>query len=259
MRRLQSYINRAVLITTTLATMCAVLGAHAASHSGKMIKVWKIEQTSHLEGNITIYLSSAGVKMLCPVQHIVCVALPPKWDVKITNEKEKIGMTFNNDEWRYRAFRLVDKEKSREKSRVPSMWRGKAAELVVRTLDSSDPVKEQVEMIYRESASRSAEFKSEEFLLGKFMKFEPGVQNFLRGIYGLPTENGLLLRRTRNYPNKRVDTALDTNAIMEVSVPASEFRYQSNFKIAKSLSEVTQRQKKKEQAVNLLEDMFLDK
>lgn len=239
--------------------MCAVLGAHAASHSGKMIKVWKIEQTSHLEGNITIYLSSAGVKMLCPVQQIVCVALPPKWDVKITNEKEKIGMTFNNDEWRYRAFRLVDKEKSREKSRVPSMWRGKAAELVVRTLDSSDPVKEQVEMIYRESASRSAEFKSEEFLLGKFMKFEPGVQNFLRGIYGLPTENGLLLRRTRNYPNKRVDTALDTNAIMEVSVPASEFRYQSNFKIAKSLSEVTQRQKKKEQAVNLLEDMFLDK
>jgi hypothetical protein len=159
--------------------MCAVLGAHAASHSGKMIKVWKIEQTSHLEGNITIYLSSAGVKMLCPVQHIVCVALPPKWDVKITNEKEKIGMTFNNDEWRYRAFRLVDKEKSREKSRVPSMWRGKAAELVVRTLDSSDPVKEQVEMIYRESASRSAEFKIRGILAWQVYEIRTGCSKFL--------------------------------------------------------------------------------
>ncbi|PZM77532.1 MAG: hypothetical protein DKT66_24930 [Candidatus Melainabacteria bacterium] len=239
--------------------MCVESPVQAAQHLQKMIKVWKVEQTSQLEGKITLYLSRAGVKMLCPGQHIVCVGLPPKWDVKVTNEKERIGMVFTNDEWRFRAFRLVDKQKAKEKSRVPSMWRGKPAELVVQTVASSDPVKEQVEMIYRESPSRSAEFKSEELLLSRFIKFDPPVQNFLRGIYGMPNETGLLLKRTRNYPNKRVDTTLDTISFMETSVPISEFSYPTNFKCVKSLNEVTQRKKKTEQAVNMLEEMILDK
>lgn len=251
-------LNRAIFMSTIIAISSPLARVEAASRAQKT-KVWKIEQTSHLEGKITLYLSAAGLKMLCPVQHIVCVALPPKWDVRITNEKEKLGMTFGNDEWRHRAFRLVDKEKSKEKSRAPATWRGRPAELVLRTVDSSDPVKEQVEMIYRESASRSAEFKSEEFLLSRFIKFEPGVQNFLRGIYGLPTENGLLLRRTRNYPNKRIDTALDTSVFMETSIPASELVYQSNYKVVKSLNEVTQRKKKTQQTVIMLEEMILDK
>lgn len=251
--------SRAIFIIALVALICTWARAEAASHAQNMTKVWKIEQTSHLEGNITLYLSNRGLKMLCPVQHIVCVALPPKWDIRITNEKEKLGMTFGNDEWRHRAFRLVDKVKSKEKSRTPSTWRGRPAELVLHTVDSSDPVKEQVEMIYRESASRSAEFKSEEFLLSRFIKFEPGVQNFLRGIYGLPTEDGLLLRRTRNYPNKRVDTALDTSVFMETSIPGSELVYQTNYKVVKSLFEVTQRKKKKQQTVILLEEMLLDK
>lgn len=252
-------LNLAIFMFTIIAIAFPLAPVEAASHAQRMTKVWKVEQTSHLEGTITLYLSSAGLKMLCPIQHIVCVALPPKWDVRITNEKEKLGMTFGNDEWRYRAFRLVDKEKSKEKSRAPATWRGRPAELVLRTVDSSDPVKEQVEMIYRQSASRSAEFKSEEFLLSRFIKFEPGVQNFLRGIYGLPTENGLLLRRTRNYPNKRIDTALDTSVCMETSIPASELVYQSNYKVVKSLNEVTQRKKKTQQTVIMLEEMILDK
>ncbi|HNB21044.1 MAG TPA: hypothetical protein PKZ32_01415 [Candidatus Melainabacteria bacterium] len=263
MRRLQFHLIRFLFSATAILVACAPTGAKAAPQPKKMVKVWKVEQNSQLEGRITLYLSNVGAKMLCPVQHLVCVALPPTWEVKIANEKEKLGMQFGNEEWKYRAFRLVDKDRptqgNKEKSRVPSLWRGKPAELFMRTVGNSDPLKEQVEMLYRESKSRSAEYSSEEFLLSRFVKFEPGVQNFLRGIYGLPQENGLLLRRTRNYPNKRVDTALDTTVFEETFVPAAEFTYPKGFKIAKSMSEVTQRQKKKAQTVILLEEMILEK
>lgn len=259
MRRHKFYRHQSLLIGTATAFLCVAPPVQAAQHLQKMIKAWKVEQTSQLEGTVTLYLSKAGVKMLCPIQHVVCVGLPPKWDIKVANEKEKIGMVFSNDDWRFRAFRLVDKQKAKEKSRVPSVWHGRPAELVLQTVTTSDPVKEQVEMIYRESPSRSAEFKSEELLLSRFMKFDLPVQNFLRGIYGMPNETGLLLKRTRNYPNKRVDTTLDTISFMEVSVPVSEFSYPSKFKVVKSLNEVTQRKKKTEQAVNMLEEMILDK
>jgi hypothetical protein len=46
---------------------------------------------------------------------------------------------------------------------------------------------------------------------------------------------------------------------METSIPASELVYQSNYKVVKSLNEVTQRKKKTQQTVIMLEEMILDK
>ncbi len=56
-----------------------------------------------------------------------------------------------------------------------------------------------------------------------------------------------MLRRTRSYPNGRVDTALDTKECKQVSIAADEFVCPTTFKVAKNINEVTN-QKKKEDA-----------
>lgn len=262
MRCQQSTSLRTCLLVATAAvvTITQPTGALSAPMAKKQVSVWKFEQVSQIEGPITLFVGNAGVKMLVPVQHLVVVCVPPKWDVTLVNEKDKLGMNFTSEAWKYRGFRLVDKvSKSVEKAKTKTKWRGQPAELVVRTVDTSDPVKEQVEMLYRESPGRSAEFKSEEFLYEKWMPLEPGARNFLSGIYRVPDFKGLMLRRTRSYPNGRVDTALDTKDCKQVSIAASEFNCPTGFKVAKTINEVTLQKKKRMQAAGMLEDLFLDK
>ncbi len=262
MRRHQSKPTRICLLVAAAvaATIHQPLDADASPAVKKQVSVWKVEQVSQLEGPITLYLGSSGVKMLVPAQHVVVVSVPPKWDVTLVNEKDKLGLNFTSDAWKNRGFRLVDRVvKSVEKSRTATKWRGQPAALMIRTVDTSDPVKEQVEMLYRESPGRSAEFKSEEFLYEKWMKLDPGAQKFLCGIYRVPEFNGLMLRRTRSYPNGRVDTALETRECKQTSVAASEFVCPTVFKVAKNINEATNQKKKKMQAAGLLEDIFLDK
>ena len=248
-----------LLIAAVVTAGGASPSASSAPARKKVVQGWKVEQSSHLEGPITLYLSSAGAKMLCPSQHIVCVTLPPKWDVRIVNQKGKLGMIMPTDVWKIKGFRLVDKVKSQEKSRTATTWHGKPALLVIRTVNTSDPVKEQAEMLYRESPSRSAEFTAEQYVYEKFLKLEPGIQNFLCGIYGVREYDGLLLKRLRNYQNRRVDAVLDTTSLLPASIPADEFVYPTNFKIAKSTNEVTQQKKKIMESAGMLEDMFLEK
>ncbi|MBA3995020.1 MAG: hypothetical protein C0469_15995 [Cyanobacteria bacterium DS2.3.42] len=249
-----------MVATALAATITQPMGVESSPEAKKQVSVWKVEQISQLEGPITLYIGTSGVKMVVPAQHVVVVAVPPKWDVTLVNVKDKLGLNFTSEVWKGRGFRLVDRVvKSVEKSRTATKWRGQPAALMVRTVDTSDPVKEQVEMLYRESAGRSTEFRSEEFLYEKWMKLEPGAQKFLCGIYRVPDFNGLMLRRTRSYPNGRVDTALDTKDCKQVTISTAEFVCPTTFKVAKNINEVTNQKKKKMQAAGLLEDMFLDK
>ncbi len=261
MRRHQSISKNALLGATVLAaTIVQPIGALSAPMAKKQVSVWKFEQVSQIEGPITLFVGNTGIKMLVPVQHVVVVSVPPKWDVTLVNEKDKLAMNFTSEVWKNRGFRLVDRvPKSVEKSTAATKWRGQPAQLVVRTVDTSDPVKEQVEMLYRESPGRSAEFKSEEFLYEKWMTLEPGARNFLCGIYRVPDCKGLMLRRTRSYPNGRVDTALDTRDCKQVSIAASEFNCPTGFKVARTINELTLQKKKRMQAAGLLEDIFLEK
>ncbi len=262
MRRHQTktFWNRLLVVTALAATVALPLNAQSSPIAKKQISVWKVEQVSQIEGPITLYIGNTGVKMLVPGQHVVVVSTAPKWDVTVVNEKDKLGLTFSSIMWKSRGFRLVDRVlKSVEKSRSTTKWHGQPAVMMVRTVDTSDPVKEQVEMLYRESAGRSTEFKSEEFLYETWMKLDPGVQNFLCGIYRVPEFHGLMLRRTRSYPNGRVDTALDTRDCKQVTIASSEFVSPTGFRVAKNLNEVTLQKKKRLQAAGLLEDIFLDK
>lgn len=264
MRRPQSVTIVACIpiaaVATAAGTTSGMLPCALSAPSGKKtVQGWKVEQSSHLEGPVTFYLSSAGAKMLCPSQHLACIALPPKWEVRIVNQKEKIGMVISNNLWRIKGFRLVDKVKSEEKSRTPTKWHGKPALLAIRSVNASDPIKEQAEMLYRDSPSRSAEFTAEQYIYEKFLKFEPGIQNFLCGIYGVREYDGLLLRRLRNYQNKRVDAVIDTTSLLPAAIPMDEFVYPTNYKIARSMNEVTQQRKKIMESAGMLEDMFLEK
>jgi len=244
--------------TALLVPFLTVLPPSSAAKD-KQVKVWKFEQRSHIEGPITLIIGTSGVKMLCPIQHLVCVAQGPKWDVTIVNEKEHLGMVYPCEQWRTRGFRLFDKSgKSREKERTLTTWHGHPAEKIIRVVDTSDPVKEQLEMLYRESGGRSVEFKSEEFLYEKWLRAEPGLQDFLSGIYGMPIFRGVMLKRTRKYNNGRIDTAFDTMNCSEATVAQSEFQSPTGYKTAQSINEVTQLKKKRMQAAGMLEDMFLE-
>lgn len=235
-------------------------GQHAvAASKDKQVKVWKFEQRSHIEGPITLLIGNSSVKMICPIQHLICVAHAPKWDVAIVNEKEHLGIVFPCDQWRTRGFRLFDKGgKSRENGRKITSWHGHPAEKIVRVVDTCDPVKEQLEMLYRESGGRSVEFKSEEFLYDRWLTIEPGIHDFLSGIYGMQSFNGVMLSRTRKYNNGRVDTAFDTFSCGEITVASSIFDYPTGFKTASSINEITQLKKKRQQAAGMLEEMFLE-
>ncbi len=262
LRRHQSFSILAIALVAiaTTTTIISPPTACSSPKTDKLVSVWKFEQISHIEGPITLFIGNAGVKMICPIQHMICVAAPPKWEVTVFNEKEKLGMIFPSDQWAWRGFRLVDKVlNSEEKSRTATRWRGRPAEMVIRTVSTSDPMKEQVEMLYRESAGRAVEFKSEEFLYEKWLKLEQGPRNFLSGIYRVPNFGGLMLKRTRSYPNGRVDTALETLTCREVKIPVSEFVSPTNFKTAKSMNQLTEQKGKIKRAADMLEDMFLDK
>jgi len=260
MRFRQSKAFNFAIVTgmTVLAAFFAHLQA-GANDKAKQVKVWKFDQRSHIEGQITLLIGDCGVKMLCPTEHLICVALPPKWDVTIVNEKAKLGLVYPIDQWRTRGFRIVDKvANSHEKSTTLTRWHGHPAERVIRTVDTSDPVKEQLEMLYRDSGGRSVEFKSEEFLYEKWLTRDPGLHDFLSGIYRVPDFRGLMLKRTRSYPNGRVDTALDTLNCTQVMIASSEFNYPTGFRTAKSINEITQQKKKTKQVADMLEDMFLE-
>lgn len=255
--------SKRFLLATVAGT--AIVVSFLTSHQAfagikdKQIKVWKFEQRSHIEGPITLLVGSSSVKMICPIQHLICVAHGPKWDVTIVNEKEHLGIVFPCDQWRTRGFRLFDKGgKSRENGRTPTSWHGHPAEKIVRVVDTSDPVKEQLEMLYRESGGRSVEFKSEEFLYDRWLPIAPGLHDFLSGIYGMQSFNGVMLSRTRKYNNGRIDTAFETFSCGQTMVDSSVFDYPTGFKTASSINEITQLKKKRQQAAGMLEEMFLE-
>ena len=132
------------LLAATVATVTIIqpLETLSAPPAKKQISVWKYEQVSQIEGPITLFVGNAGIKMLVPVQHLVVVCVPPKWDVTLVNVKDRLGMNFTSEVWKNRGFRLVDRvSKSTEKSKTTTKWRGQPAELMVRTVDTSDPVK----------------------------------------------------------------------------------------------------------------------
>ncbi len=82
MRRHRSFLTRSFVVAAALAaTLTMPESADSAPAAKKQVQVWKVEQVSQLEGPITLYIGSAGVKMVVPAQHVVVVSVPPKWDV----------------------------------------------------------------------------------------------------------------------------------------------------------------------------------
>lgn len=254
--------NRAILAAVIVPFIINIYGATevqaASKHHANM--GWKVEQTCESEGQLSLLMSDAGVKLTIPKQNLVCVSRAPTWNVVMFNKKENIGKQMQLDFFALGGYRLFGKDKgSKIQSRNAVDWQGHPAELVVTRLTDSDPLKEKLEMLYQDSEARYAEVKTEKFLFEKWMNLRPELRRLLSGLYRVDKSNGMMLERTSVYSSGKNHVVLKTLSVTRVPVDPAQFEYPKGYKVVDKIRELTMERKKREQAAGVLEDMFMDK
>lgn len=253
------------VIVPFIINIYAVTDAQAASKQKTGSKEsstmgWKVEQTSESEGQLSLLLTDSGLKLISPKQNLVCVSKAPNWNVVTVNKKENLGKEMKLEYFALGGYRIFGRDRgSKIQSRTKLYWQGRPAELVVRRLSESDPLKEKLEMLYQDSEARYAEVKMEKFLFEKWMNLRPELRLLLSGLYRVDKSSGLLLQRTSIYSSGKKNVLLKTLSVTRVPIESSQFAYPKGYKTVKSFHDLTMERRKREQAAGVLEDMFMDK
>lgn len=256
-------LSNRILIAALMALLIGISLPQAnALPVSKKVEVWRIEQQCQIYNKYVLYIGETGVKFVCPSQSLICVCSAPSWESTLINEKQKLYMTWSKVLWRVNGFDLVESKTPKETlvQKDECSWEGRPALRKLYTVSGADPLREQFEMVYRDSPGRSIGFSHDEKIFTRMFEFCPPAQEFFCGLFRLKTWDGFMVKRVRIYDNGRRDTVLDTLNYKKAMIDESEFHYQlTGLKKSKTTRELLQDKAKASQAAHMLEDMFDDK
>jgi hypothetical protein len=243
-------------ITLTLCIVTGYWQAGFAGENNKGLSGWKFEQLSSIDGPFTLLVLDSAVKVTFPKRHFVYLCAAPSWIPVIFNLESKKKISFKSDYWS--AFHVGDDTitTSSKPTIAKDSWQGKSTISIMRPLLVSDPLREKVEMIYRDGSGRSRAMKSEKLVIADWLKLKPQVVTFLRNYYRMRGLDNVLLKRIHVYTDGKNDVVLDTISCTPITVGPAELHYPIGYRDEKEMDIVTEETRRRKEAVGVFEDLF---
>lgn len=255
------------------ATPCVALGAanvwvpfadaqagFAASaktnHSKKKVKIWKFVQRS-THGHSILLFNESAIKYIFADQHVSWTSAAPSWNVCIFNSKVNRGTLRTSDYCIVRQDNKFDYGRATVISRTKILFQNRPAIKVLYKVNSSDPLKEKVEMMYQTGSQRADSFTHVEQIFSDWIKISPQVQNVLNGLTKTAKVSGVMLEEIHVYPSGRRHKVLSTESYTQCDVPASEFDYPTGFKDS-TIKNIMEESEKARDMTGVFEELLFD-
>lgn len=226
------------------------------SHPTKKVKVWKFVQRS-THGHSVLLFNESAVKYIFADQHVAWTSTAPSWNVCIFNSNVNRGMLRPLAYCIARQDNKFDYGTATEVSRTKTFFQNRTAVKVLYRVNSADPLKEKVEMMYQSGSQRADSFTHVEQIFSDWIKMSPQVQNVLNGLAKSAKVTGVMLEETHVYPSGRRHKVLSTESCIQCDVPASEFTYPTGFKNS-SIKDIMEEKEKAREMSGVFEELLFD-
>ena len=244
-----------ILCCFVLSPVCFEASAKV-SHPTKKVKVWKFVQRS-THGRSILLFNESAIKYIFVDQHVAWNSAAPTWNVCIFNSSVNRGTMRPLAYCIARQDNKFDYGTATEVSRTKTFFQNRTAIKILYRVNSADPIKEKVEMMYQSGSQRADSFTHVEQIFSDWIKMSPQVQNVLNGLAKSAKVTGVMLEETHVYPSGRRHKVLSTESCIQCEVPTSEFAYPTGFKNS-TIKDIMQENEKAREMSGVFEELLFD-
>lgn len=254
--RISRKLTFAFLLSASL-TAAGLLVLPAFAGGEAKVEGWRIEQRSFMEGPVTLLISSKGARIEIRRQALVCVSKAPDWKPHLFNTNSKLHYTCDNKCWQgYSPHLPIDRATLGSATISHEFWQGLSVIRESRPVLSCDPIKEQYEMIFRDSEGRAVVFNREDIIYCNFFKPSKEQFDFIRPLYRYKSMPNIPLACDHLYPHGKIDHTLTTSSAKKTMIDPSEFCVPPNYTLTRDRDEVLLDRAKRKMLPGVVEDMF---